>query len=1059
MPEPTVDRDPVEFLAAEFVDRLRDGGRPSVEEYAAAHPEWAEQIRDLFPTIAAMEHLKLDKEVSSGGRVSLGPAKIERLGDLRIIQEIGRGGMGIVYEAEQESLGRRVAVKVLPKQSLLDDKQLRRFRREAKTAAKLHHTNIVPILGVGEQDGFHYYVMQIIRGAGIDEIIPQLKQFATGSGIEAIPSVLGTKRTTNVSSVARALVNGELRSLAKANDSLDFAYDSDSQPSSATDSNREAITTIAPDKGDSIFVDDSFLVEHGHAISKTTNSGAVSKPLTAAKPFGMAYWQSVARIGVQVAKALNYAHRQGTLHRDIKPANLLIDEDGTVWVADFGLAKAMEHDNVSRTGDIVGTLRYMAPEQFQGSTDARSDIYSLGLTLYELLTLKPAFDETQRKRSFLHDSGSLEPGRPRRDNPSIPRDLETIVLKAIAVEPDTRYQTAAELAEDLQRFLEDRPILARRASIAERLRRWARRNPAVATLSGLAISLLLLVAVVSTTAYVRTETARTSEQQQRVKAEATSELAWNALDRIFERLSPHRYVSPEDFAVETEESADFSVNTQPVLSDEAAALLDEMLVFYRKLAEQGDDTDEFRQRIAEANRRVGDIRQRLGHYAQAKDAYQQAIAMYAQFEDGGTTNPKQAAALASIYNELGQVHRNSRQYDQARNAFDSAREILEPIATKGSPPEVRYELARSFYLRVHRFDGPSSGRGFGSNNSKRGGPRRDGKIEPPQRPGEESGPGDGIRRGGELSRDSERIARAVTLLEELTAEHQVPDYQQLLALCYAERHRRLRSEDRDQSEMSIAKAASLLEDLVARYPQNPDYRFTLSTVYTTDLREFGPPPSEDELADIKERALSALKLLQELHRDHPGVPDYALSQLGVHRGLGVLLTRTGHFEDAQPHFQEAIRMYDSLYESETTDIARIMRATITRQGYADMLLGHFRKVKEAGGDPQTEWLLEAREHLQACVDKMKPFAEADPRHRKFVGYPYKRLVAVNTELGDEEAAAVATANMKKYLAWDKWGDLERRDERRPPVSDRGPNNLAPPPQNALPMRAVERGSE
>ncbi|HRX80365.1 MAG TPA: protein kinase, partial [Pirellulaceae bacterium] len=187
MAEPTVDRDPVEFLAAEFVDRLRDGDRPTVEEYALAHPDWAEQIRDLFPTIAAMENLKLDKEVSSGGRASLGPTKIERLGDLRIVREIGRGGMGIVYEAEQESLGRRVAVKVLPKQSLLDDKHLRRFRREAKTAAKLHHTNIVPILGVGEQDGFHYYVMQIIRGAGLDEIIPRLKELSTSGKGDAAP--------------------------------------------------------------------------------------------------------------------------------------------------------------------------------------------------------------------------------------------------------------------------------------------------------------------------------------------------------------------------------------------------------------------------------------------------------------------------------------------------------------------------------------------------------------------------------------------------------------------------------------------------------------------------------------------------------------------------------------------------------------------------------------------------------------------------------------------------------------------------------------------------------
>lgn len=1065
MPEPTVDRDPVEFLAAEFVDRLRDGGRPTVEEYAAAHPEWAAQIRDLFPTIAAMENLKLEKEVSSGGRASLGPTKIERLGDLRIIREIGRGGMGIVYEAEQESLGRRVAVKVLPKQSLLDEKHLRRFRREAKTAAKLHHTNIVPILGVGEQDGFHYYVMQIIRGAGLDEIIPQLKHLANGSCIEATPPHRA-KQAANVSSVARALVQGELQSLARVDSTWDSSRESGSEPVSGTDSNRAAITTIAPDKGNAIFVDDSFEIASGIQISEAADPATHVQDAGSVSHFGAAYWQSVARIGVQVAKALNYAHRQGTLHRDIKPANLLIDEGGTVWVADFGLAKAMEHDNVSRTGDIVGTLRYMAPEQLLGTADARSDIYSLGLTLYELLTLKPAFDESQRKRSFLHDAGTLEPVRPRRSNPAIPRDLETIILKAIAAESNARYQTSDELSDDLQRFLEDRPIQARRASSAERLLRWARRNPAVATLSGLAITLLLLVAIVSTTAYVRTNRAKDLAENARVKAESTSELAWDALDKIFERLAPHRYVSPEDFAVVTEESADFNVNTQPVLSNEAAALLDEMLVFYRKLAEQGDDTDEFRQRIAEANRRVGDIRQRLGQYGQAAQAYGQAILMYAQLEDGGTTNPKQAAALAGIYNQLGEVLRSSFKFDQAREAFDNARAILEPVATKSSPPEVRYELARSLYLRVHRFDGPvsSQGPGFGSPNGKRGGSRRDGKggSSPPPgeggRPGEGPRPGSNFRHDGDFGRDAENIERAIALLEELTAGYKVPDYQQLLALCYAERPRILRFEDRDKSDQAITKAISLLEDLVARYPQNPDYRFTLSTVYTTGLYRFGPPPSEDELANIETRALTASKLLDELHRDHPGVPDYVQSQLGVRRGLAMLFSRAGRFDDAEVHFQEAIRLYDLMGKPGAADFGGIMWATITRNSYIDMLLEQFRRANEAGGDPHPERLVEARQNLQTWIEETKPIADADPRHHGLVGFSYKRLAALNAELGDEASATVATESMKKYLPPDRWGTPERREERRPPDGDRGPSNRPRPPQPERPPTDPERGS-
>jgi WD40 repeat protein/Flp pilus assembly protein TadD len=204
----------------------------------------------------------------------------------------------------------------------------------------------------------------------------------------------------------------------------------------------------------------------------------------------------VARVGVQVAEALAHAHGQGILHRDIKPSNLLLDTRGTVWVTDFGLAKADEGDGLTQTGDIVGTLRYMAPERFGGKSDARSDLYGLGVTLYELLTLRPAFVETdhnQLLQRVLHD----EPPRPRQLNPEVPRDLETIVLKAIAREPRQRYASATELAEDLRRFLADRPVRARRVSALERLGRWVRRNPALSAALGVAAALLLAVAAVA----------------------------------------------------------------------------------------------------------------------------------------------------------------------------------------------------------------------------------------------------------------------------------------------------------------------------------------------------------------------------------------------------------------------------------------------------------------------------------------------------------------------------------------------------------------------------------
>ena len=178
----STERDPLEMLAAEYMERLRQGQSPSIADYAARHPELAEEIRDLFPTITFAERLKARQAQSSGGRATFGPDRLERLGDFRLIREIGCGGMGVVFEAEQESLGRRVAVKVLPRQVLLDEKHLKRFEREARIAANLHHTNIVEVFGVGEQDGFHYYVMQYIHGVGLDAVIPLLAKLVCIQG-------------------------------------------------------------------------------------------------------------------------------------------------------------------------------------------------------------------------------------------------------------------------------------------------------------------------------------------------------------------------------------------------------------------------------------------------------------------------------------------------------------------------------------------------------------------------------------------------------------------------------------------------------------------------------------------------------------------------------------------------------------------------------------------------------------------------------------------------------------------------------------------------------------
>jgi WD40 repeat protein len=464
----------VEALAEEFLERRRKGERPTIAEYTAKYPELAEEIRACFPALLLVEDLKPNAADLTGPAATADGQGLppERLGDYRILREVGRGGMGVVYEAEQESLGRHVALKVLPAQALLDPKHVQRFHREARAAARLHHTNIVPVFGVGADGGLHYYVMQFIHGLGLDQVLDELqrlRQGRNGTAAEAKGPERSAAQPLSAAGIADALRTGQFTRAPQA-----------APAASGASTPAPAALAVAPATSDSA----TAIHLPGQAEHSTLSES------------GRGYWPSVARIGVQVAEALAHAHAQGILHRDIKPANLLLDMQGTVWVTDFGLAKADGGDGLTQEGEIVGTLRYMAPERFGGASDVRGDVYGLGVTLYELLTLRPAFAEADRHQ-LLHRVLHEEPPRPRRVNPEVPRDLETIVLKAIAKEPRQRYASAAEVAEDLRRFLADRPVKARRASALERLWRWVRRNPALAAALGAAVALLLAVAAVA----------------------------------------------------------------------------------------------------------------------------------------------------------------------------------------------------------------------------------------------------------------------------------------------------------------------------------------------------------------------------------------------------------------------------------------------------------------------------------------------------------------------------------------------------------------------------------
>lgn len=509
----------LEKLAQEFLAGKKRGENPTIEVYCQKYPALADEIRDLFRTLELLEEFNSDPESDSRSEpLSHGIS----ISGYRLISEIGRGGMGIVYEAEQESLGRHVALKVLPGHLTGQKSAQQRFQREARAAAKMHHTNIVPVFEVGRDGPNTFYAMQLIQGQGLDMVISDLIQMRAGSKDDA-KGIVGAQsehkdnlisssaidHRTDLSIIAKTLAKGQFEAQALNPPSPGMHGPTDEATSNA-------VGTKQTEAANSSFKHQVLLP--GKAELSTAESQH------------RRYWRSVARVGLQVAEALVYAHARGIVHRDIKPSNLILDGAGVVWVTDFGLAK-IEDDGMTQTGDILGTLRYMPPEQFKSETDHRSDVYSLGITLYELLVLQPAFQSSDRLKLMEQISNS-NPPKPRSIDSRIPRDLETIVLKAIEKEPRSRYASAHDLAEDLRRFIDDEPIRARRTPLVERAVRWSRRNRELATALTVAslITIGLLWGWLSTVSSSLKETKRLAEDARRFAAEALLSKA----DRAFE---------------------------------------------------------------------------------------------------------------------------------------------------------------------------------------------------------------------------------------------------------------------------------------------------------------------------------------------------------------------------------------------------------------------------------------------------------------------------------------------------------------------------------------------
>jgi serine/threonine protein kinase/Flp pilus assembly protein TadD len=781
----------LEEIVAEYLGRP-DGSRgQGRRELLARHPEFAAELGEFFAAADRFDGLAAPlRRAAAGSTAEAGP---RLLGDFRLVRELGRGGMGVVYEAEQVSLGRRVALKVLPAAATLDPRRLQRFRNEARAAAGLHHTHIVPVFAVGCEQGVHFYAMQLIDGQSLAEALDRLR------------------------AAERAGAAG-----------------------------RPAGDATAP-----------YLPGGGGPAAAGAGTAPQAAFSTAGGVAGREYPRAVARLGVQAAEALEYAHQLGVVHRDVKPANLMLDGRGQLWVADFGLAQFLQADGgLTLSGDLVGTLRYMSPEQALAqrvAVDHRTDVYSLGATLYELLTLRPVHGGRSRPE-LLRQIAFDEPVPPRRLNLAVPAELETVVLKALEKNPAERYQTAQELADDLRRFLEDQPVRARRPTLGQRLGRWSRRHRA---LVGSAAAVLVIALVISTVSALLIARQRDVAQRnfetaerERLRAQANLLDGYRVLDEVYvkwaeERLPRAQEVTPAD--------RDF---------------LQKALTFYERFAAQDSQDPALREKTAQAHVRVGKIHCELGHLELAEQAARRAVTEYRALVADHDDRPEFQDGLAGAYNTLGAILHAVGRNEEALEVLVPGQQIMEQ-RQRDRPALAQAENLRGNCLCCLAKQYSRAGR----------------------------------------DQEAERLSRqALEVHERLVA--QLPGDPDIraswgasinnLAVSVARRY------GQQQAEPLYRQGIAGMKIALAQFPSDRSCRFWLAFL----LKNYGIElTNANRHAEARPALEQAVDVLTKLASEFPGVLDYQSTLAETWNNLGCYFLAARQFRDAEAAFRKAQPLY------------------------------------------------------------------------------------------------------------------------------------------------------
>lgn len=882
---------PLEQLIFECLERMETEGPTALESLCAAHPEHAEALRARMQALHAAGLI----ETTPDGA----PPFPERLGDFRLLQHLGGGGMGVVYLARQESLGREVALKLIRPEQLFFPGARERFRREVETVARLAHPGIVPIYTVGEEGGIPYFAMERIVGCSLADVIEHLQH-------EPVAQLPGA------------------------------AFD--------------------------------------RAIAACTGDATTPAP---AALFAGRWTEACVRIVREVAEALEHVHRRSVLHRDVKPSNIMLTRSGRVMLVDFGLSSAEGGERLTKAGSQLGSLAYMPPEQLRGETDsldARCDVYSLGATLYELLTLRLPFAEAQpselRRRIA---EGSPPPLRGR--NPAIDRDVETVCLHAMANDPGQRYATAAEFAQDLTCALEHRPIAARRSSPLERTARWIRRQPALAAALLLA---LLLITVLPTALYLQQRAANaTIQTKNREIEQANRELAAALAAAKAQRGRAEQNL---DLAMESIDAMLLRVGAKdleqvPQFERVRAKLLESALALNERLAAgQGDDSPAARALLAEIRRRTGDIYHWLGRFDEAERLLVQAVADTRALL-AANTRPDAALRLAAALDALA---RTQRALGRREASAESSREAIDLL--RAAPD------AENAAAAVERLDDLAHALHYRGTTLF-----LLGQVEPA------------------LAAHREAVATA----RQVFAKAPTPDHEATIAGYLGAMGSSLLEHGQNaQSAETLREACAIYERVLPHVESAKTYQESYADACTNLGVTYQNERDYDGAAPHYERAFA---IYQKLCADYPDSPRYLDSQNAARTNLAALRMQSPTTRDA------GVQLLRDAVASQQQLVARFPKSTEYRTQLA-MMVGNLGTYEHDTGDFERGCALlgEALDRHAALLAEQPGNPVLQMRSLVFG----LKLAHVRTQDGDARAAWAVLQKLEPLVASD-WLTLRR----------------------------------